>query len=365
MDVRSKNQPVRGVFSSVSPKQQQTRARRGREKGLCGRTDCHEKERYPFVPRILHIRERRTATLVHHCHISHHPANGERTFRWTRGSARSGRRRRRRGAKAKLIWRGRWWWVVRGKRAHDGRAESPLNEREGEPGLCAESAGVRAVQEIREYEAGQLEEPRDEGGEHECEDRAGGQLVNDHVAVHVQPRRGVHDGFPVGGRCICRRRHVGLETATTERGQKQNQVSRKARRLIFALWPRAGKGERTRTYGGRFLLRLLWDDMDVPALDPYRYGRRGFRRHVREDAIVVGAPTPRTAIAGNGLVRLRKKCTERPAKDRPLRRADDGGCGEQTVGVAVIVGEGGGGVGRGRAWRGVVVVALKVVRIRC
>lgn len=106
------------------------------------------------MPRIcpLHIRERRTTTLVHHCHISHHPSSGESTFRLTRGSARS--RRRRRGAKAKLIWRGWWWWVVRRKRAHDGRAESPLNEREGEPSLRAVSAGVRAVQEIREYEAG-------------------------------------------------------------------------------------------------------------------------------------------------------------------------------------------------------------------
>lgn len=248
MDVRSKNQPVRGVFSFVSPKQQQTRARRGREKGLCGRTDCHEKERYPFVPRILHIRERRTTTLVHHCHISHHPANGESTFRQTRGSARSGRRRRRRGAKAKLIWRGRWWWVVRGKRAHDGRAESPLNEREGEPGLCAESAGVRAMQEIREYEAGQLEEPRDEGGEHEYEDRAGGQLVDDHVAVHVQPRRGVHDGFPVGGRCICRRRHVGLETATTERSQKQTRLAEKTADefLPFGRGQKGGENENVR-----------------------------------------------------------------------------------------------------------------------
>lgn len=87
--------------------------------------------------------------------------------------------------------------------------------------------------------------------------------------------------------------------------------------------------------------------MDVPAVDPYRNGRRGFRRYVREDAIVVGAPTSRTPIARNALVGLREKGTEGPAKDRPLRRADDRRCGKETVGVAVIVGEGKGGVGRG------------------
>ena len=159
-------------------------------------------------------------------------------------------------------------------------------------------------------------------------------------------------------------------TGNADDGTGQNQVSRKARPRPQINFDPFSQGQKRReeknTYGGRFLLGLLWDDVDVPAVDPHRYGRRGFRRYVCEDAIVVGAPTPRTAItAGKALVGLRKKGAERPAEDRPLRRANDGRCGEETVGIAVIVGEGEGGVGRGRAWRGLVVVALKVVRTRC
>jgi hypothetical protein len=123
--------------------------------------------------------------------------------------------------------------------------------------------------------------------------------------------------------------------------------------------------KRERTYRGCFLLRLLGHDVNVPVLELYWYWRRGFRRYVCEDAIVVGAPAARTDTAtGHALVRrLGKKCAEHPVEHRRLWRirADDGRCGEEAVRVAVIIREGERG---GRAWWRVVIVPLKIVRGR-
>jgi hypothetical protein len=85
-----------------------------------------------------------------------------------------------------------------------------LDERERQSCLRAQAAGVRAVQEVGEYEAGELEEPRDERRGHEHDDRARWQVVDEHVAVQIERRWGMHRVVPVGRSSVQRRRHVRL-----------------------------------------------------------------------------------------------------------------------------------------------------------
>ena len=117
----------------------------------------------------------------------------------------------------------------RRKRAHDGRAEPELDERERQPGLRAQSAGVRAVEEVGEYEAGELEEPRYERRGHKHEDRARRQVVDEHVAVQIERRRGMDGVVPVGGGSVRRCGQVGLLLdAIRTRGYQWGVAAQKA-----------------------------------------------------------------------------------------------------------------------------------------
>ena len=171
------------------------------------RTDRHEEKRYPFVPRVRHSHIRRHGTVRRRI-CSHHPPRGKLVVSLraalsasdTADTADTGRRDNTRV----VVYRGR------GKRAHDRRAKAELNEREREPGLRAQSAGVRAVEKVGEYEAGELEEPRDEGRGHEHDDGARWQIVDEHVAVPIERRWGVDRVVPVRGSGVRRRRQVRL-----------------------------------------------------------------------------------------------------------------------------------------------------------
>jgi hypothetical protein len=197
MEVRSKNQPIRIQYSES----------RARNQG--GRTDRHEEKRYPFVPPVRHSHIHRNVTVRRRiCSRiwSHHPPMGKIVICLrnapfsSSATADAGRR-----DKARIVvWRGR------GKRAHDRRAEPELDERERKPSLRAQSTGVGAVEKVGEYEAGELEEPRDEGRGHEDDDRARRQIVNKHVSVLIECRWGMDRIVPVGGSSIRRCGQVGL-----------------------------------------------------------------------------------------------------------------------------------------------------------
>jgi hypothetical protein len=71
------------------------------------------------------------------------------------------------------------------------------------------------------------------------------------------------------------------------------------------------------TYRGRFLLRLLRGDINVPVVSPYGHWWRRLGCYVCEDAVVVRATASWTSTAGHALVvRLREKCTKCPAENR-------------------------------------------------
>jgi len=232
------------------------------------RTDRHEKEGYPFVSRVCHshVLNRRCLAAV------------RRRIR----SPRTPRPRLARSEEPQPVR------IVVGqryrKRDHDRRPEPELYEGEREPGLGPQSASVRAVQKVGQYEAGQLEEPRDERREHERGDRARGQLVDKHVPIEVEPRWRMNRVVPVGRRGVRRRGHVGL--GQHERGSRCIGV----------------KGV---TYRRSLLLRLFRHHVDVAAVSHDGYRWRGLRRYVCEDTVVVG-PAASGAIVADALMGLRE-----------------------------------------------------------
>ena len=73
------------------------------------------------------------------------------------------------------------------------------------------------MQEVCEYEAGELEEPRDERRGHEHDERARWQVIDEHIAVQIERRRRMHRVFPVGRSGVRRRCYIRLLDAISDR----------------------------------------------------------------------------------------------------------------------------------------------------
>ena len=89
--------------------------------------------------------------------------------------------------------------------------EPVLDEGDAEAGAGAVLGSVGCVQEIREDEAGELEEVGDEGGHKEGEDGPRWEVVDDHVRIRVQCSCGsMYSGLPVRRNSISLRLGIRL-----------------------------------------------------------------------------------------------------------------------------------------------------------
>ena len=158
---------------------------------------------------------------------------------------------------------------------------------------------MRTVEEVGEKEAGELEVPRDERRGNEHDDRVRRQIIDEHVAVQIERRRGMHRVVPVGGNGDRRRRYVRL--------RRQSGISETLRCI----------GGKRVTYRRSFLLCLLRHHVDVLIVSHHGYRRCMHRRDVFENSVVV-CPTASRAVVTDALVVLGRN------PPRVLRKIDSG-----------------------------------------